>query len=293
MKWSTSGKRIVLAGYLSLIALTIAHTTNALVADALYAPLYTPDSASSGDEVATPVDPSPEMAQAILHSGLFLLPPTLDDPLASGQSAGPPQPPMETAKKVALVGTVLGQGGGVMAVLEDSATKKQSLYRIGSDVPNVGTLAEIEKNRVLFREGAQEEWLSLALTQQGGAGASSAMPQAPTPVQTPPGPQRRVLDRREVTAALDDTTRLLTQAQAVPYLTDGKLDGFRLYNVAPRGFVDKIGLQNNDLVQRINGVELRDPSMVLTLFQQLRQERSVRVDLVRNSQRQTITYEIR
>jgi general secretion pathway protein C len=79
----------------------------------------------------------------------------------------------------------------------------------------------------------------------------------------------------------------------VPYLTDGKLDGFRLYSVMPLGFFDKIGLQTNDVLQRINGVELRDPGMLLSLFQQLRNERTIRVDLVRNTQRQTLTYDIR
>ena len=102
-----------------------------------------------------------------------------------------------------------------------------------------------------------------------------------------------MLDRREIDAALSDTTRLLTQAQAVPYLTDGKLDGFRLNSVMPLGFFDKIGLQTNDVLQRINGVELRDPGMLLSLFQQLRNERTIRVDLVRNTQRQTLTYDIR
>ncbi len=61
----------------------------------------------------------------------------------------------------------------------------------------------------------------------------------------------------------------------------------------PLGFFDKIGLQSNDLLQRINGVEIRDPGMLLSLFQQLRQERTVRVDLVRNEQRQILSYEIR
>ena len=85
----------------------------------------------------------------------------------------------------------------------------------------------------------------------------------------------------------------MTHAQAVPYLTDGKLDGFRLYNVVPAGFYDKIGLRTNDLIQRINGTEIRDPGMLLSLLQQLRDERTVRIDMVRNTQRQTLTYEIR
>jgi general secretion pathway protein C len=114
-----------------------------------------------------------------------------------------------------------------------------------------------------------------------------------TRVPHPSAPQRRILDRREIDAALGDMTRLLTQAQAVPNLTDGKLDGFRLASVMPLGFFDKIGLQTNDLLQRINGVEIRDPGILLSLFQQLRNERTVRVDIVRNAQRQILTYEIR
>ncbi len=162
---------------------------------------------------------------------------------------------------------------------------------MGEQIPAVGALSAIEKNRVLFREGKQEEWLDLALTQQQQSGAPGTAITAPVP--RPSAPQRRILDRRDIDAALADTTRLLTQAQAVPYLTDGKLDGFRLYSVMPLGFFDKIGLQSNDLLQRINGVEIRDPGMLLSLFQQLRNERTVRVDIVRNTQRQILTYEIR
>jgi general secretion pathway protein C len=227
----------------------------------------------------------------IVASGLFPLPPGAGDSSASGQTSAPIAPPLEVAKKVALIGTVFGQQGGIMAILEDLPTKKQSLYRMGEEIPAVGALSAIEKNRVLFRVGTQEEWLDLVLTQLphpllSGVPASATVPH-------PSAPQRRILDRREIDAALADTTRLLTQAHAVPYLTDGKLDGFRLYSVMPLGFFDKIGLQTNDLLQRINGVEIRDPGMLLSLFQQLRNERNVRVDIVRNTQRQTLVYEIR
>jgi general secretion pathway protein C len=190
-----------------------------------------------------------------------------------------------------MIGTVFGSQGGMMVILEDLSTKKQTLYRMREQIPAVGILSAIEKDRVLFREGKQEEWLNLALTQQLRSEASGAAPSAPVPRLT--APQSRILDRREIDAALADTTRLLTQAQAVPYLTDGKLDGFRLYSVMPLGFFDRIGLHSNDLLQRINGVEIRDPGMLLSLFQQLRNERTVRVDIVRNAQRQTLIYEIR
>lgn len=293
IQWLTP-KRIVVAVYLCLCASVVAHSANALVANELSLP---PDRSASSvpssgaSSVPDPADTPQQSVKVILQSGLFLLPPGTSMESVGGAPPPPPPPPLEVARKVSLSGTVRGTQRGVMAILEDLASKKQSLYRLGEAVPNVGELAAIEKDRVLFREGTREEWLELgaAHTSHGGPLGTAL----PPPIPTPAIPQRRVLDRREIDAALSDTTRLLTQAQAVPYLTDGKLDGFRLYSVMPLGFFDKIGLQTNDVLQRINGVELRDPGMLLTLFQQLRQERTIRVDLVRNTQRQTLTYDIR
>ena len=293
MAWSPTHVRIASGAYLAALALIVAHATNALVADALYVPLEQPAPTTIGAEAPDTSGQAQQSVAVILHSGLFELPPELHANAGGQAAAAPPPPPIGAARKVALLGTVSGKSGGMMAILEDLGSKKQELYRVGAEIPSVGTLAVIEKERVFFKSGPSEEWLDLTIGQQMRAGAPGYVPPAPAPVHSTAPPARRVLDRREVTDALNDPTRLLTQAQAVPFLSDGKLDGFRLYNVVPSGFFDKIGLQTNDIVQRINGVELRDPGMLLSLFQQLRNERTVRVDMVRNAARQTLTYEIR
>lgn len=261
-KQSLTTKRVVIGGCLSLSLLLPGHRVNAIAADA---------SRVSPIRVSAVTSIIPSELQQAANLGAV---------------------PLDVAKKVALIGTVFGPQGGIMAILEDLSTKKQNLYHLGSQIHAIGALSIIEKDRVLFREGQQEEWLYLALiTQQVPSGAPGAVISAAAP--RPLVPQRHILDRREIDTALADTTRLLTHAQAVPYLTDGKLDGFRLSSVMPLGFFDKIGLQTNDLLQRINGVEIRDPGLLLSLFQQLRNERTVRVDIVRNTQRQTLVYEIR
>jgi general secretion pathway protein C len=291
MTWSPIHLRIAGSAYLGTLALIVAHVTNAFVANALYVPLDRSTPPAGHTEAVAPSDQAQQSVDVILHSGLFELPPEQQAKAGNQTAAPPPPPPIGAARKVSLLGTVFGKSGGMMAILEDLASKKQELYRVGTEIPAIGTLAIIEKERVLFKSGPSEEWLDLTIGQQMRAGAPGYAP--PPPVQPPAAPTRRVLDRREVTGALNDPTRLLTQAQAIPYLSDGKLDGFRLYNVVPSGFFDKIGLQTNDIVQRINGVELRDPGMLLSLFQQLRNERTVRVDMVRNNARQTLTYDIR
>ena len=294
MAWSPTHVRIAGSAYLGAFALIVAHATNAFVADALYVPLDRSAPPAIDAEALASSGQAQQSVDVILHSGLFELPPELHaNAGGTAVAAPPPPPPIGAARKVALLGTVSGKNGGMMAILEDLSSKKQELYRVGAEIPAVGTLAVIEKERVFFKSGPSEEWLDLTIGQQMRAGAPGYVPPAPVLVQSAAAPARRILDRREVTAAMNDPTRLLTQAQAVPYLTDGKLDGFRLYNVVPSGFFDKIGLQTNDIVQRINGVELRDPGMLLSLFQQLRNERTVRVDMVRNTARQTLTYDIR
>ncbi len=286
-------RRLIGGVFLTLASLIIAHTANSFIADALSVSFATPNISSSVPEPTVAADPadSQQRVEDILQSGLFELPAVMQRGKDGGPPPGPPPPPIEAARKVAFLGSVHSTDRGAMAIVEDLTSKTQEMYRVGMQVPNVGTLHTVERDRILFKSGPSEEWLSLAaLHHQTGDGGITPASQ---PAQARSAPTRQVLDRREVTAALNDPTRLMTQAQAVPYLTDGKLDGFRLYNVLPAGFFDKIGLRTSDIVQRINGVELRDPGMLLSLFQQLRNENTVRVDMVRNSQRQTLTYEIR
>ncbi|MBX3325456.1 MAG: hypothetical protein U0223_04725 [Nitrospira sp.] len=291
---SPIARRITGAAYLSLLSLIIAHATNAFVADALNAPptmLGTAPSEPKQIEITDSSDAQLHM-KIILQSGLFELPPasqlTKD---GKPTPSGPPPPPIEAARKVALLGSVHGTEGVAMALLEDLTSKAQNIYRVGVEVPNVGILQSVEKDRALFKNGPSEEWLPLAALSQQTSETGTAFP--PQPVQARGTPTRQVLDRREVVAVLNDPTRVMTHAQAMPNLTDGRLDGFRLWNVLGSGFFYKLGLRNNDVVQRINGVELRDPGMLFSLFQQLRNENSVRVDVVRNNQRQTLTYDIR
>ena len=182
----------MIGAYLALGTFLLAHTVNAFVADALRPPPIQVSALASIIPSETQAESSRALADAIVASGLFPLPPGASGSLASGQAAEPVIAPLEVAKKVALIGTVFGPQGGTMAILEDLPTKKQSLYRMGDQIPAIGALSAIEKNRVLFREGKQEEWLPLALTQQVQSGAPGAVISAPIP--RPSAPQRRTLD---------------------------------------------------------------------------------------------------
>jgi type II secretory pathway component PulC len=52
-------------------------------------------------------------------------------------------------------------------------------------------------------------------------------------------------------------------------------------------------LQNGDVLQQINGVEIKDPENFMRVFQQLKDETNIAVDFVRNNRRESFAYEIR
>jgi general secretion pathway protein C len=65
-----------------------------------------------------------------------------------------------------------------------------------------------------------------------------------------------------------------------------------LFSIKPQSLVDRIGLKNGDVVQRINGVEISDPSPACGLLQKLHGYAQVRVDVMRNHQPVTLSYDI-
>lgn len=198
-----------------------------------------------------------------------------------------PLPPL----RVKLIGTVVGEPEESLAVLEDTATREQRLYRLQDFVEADARLIEIFRNEVTVLRGDVRE--SLYLGEETAAARPVALP-LPIPPPLTRSPNRWVLDRQEVAAALDNLPQLMTKARVVPSLTpDGKSDGFRVVSISPSSFYERIGLRNGDVIQRINGIDVGDPETFMRIFTQLKQESSITMDLIRNNQRESFTYEIR
>jgi len=295
--------RVCGAAVLCASAYLLAHTFNAWVADSLTLPVESGWPVHMDGGVAPSASPSQasrQSAQDILASGLFLLPPPPPNASTAASSAAP-LPPLNVASKVTLIGIVTGFDGSERAVLEDLPSKKQALYRVTQRVPEVGELAAIEKERVLLREGAQEEWLELAIVRQtASAGrfplpeqSEAKLPAAPVlPIaQQPPG--RRIVERARLVQLFSDQS-YLTEARFQPYFNvNGKIDGFLIDGIRQVGVLEQAGLRNQDILAGINGVEIRDPAKLWEMLRELQHERTVRLNVVRQSQPMTMTVEIR
>jgi general secretion pathway protein C len=270
----------------------VAHIINAVIAEALSVPAGLVQPSSASDREADVRATLPVLVERIRTSGLFPLP---ADPLGmgiAGSGAAPARAPLNLASKLKLLGVVIGDREGVSAIVEELSSKRQLFFRLHDHIPDVGEISEIRRDGMVVRQGDQQELLELAASQTEQpptAPVSAKLAAAPTPGK----PVRTVLDRREVEQAMGDLPKLLSQARAVPYLVNGAMNGFRLDFIEPSSFYEKIGLKYGDVLQQVNGVDIRDPGTMLSLFQQLRNERSVKLDVLRNNQRTAMTFDIR
>jgi general secretion pathway protein C len=313
-------RKLLLCLYIGLSTFIAAHIVNAFVADALLVPDMLPPQLPSQDNALRDSVSPQQLAQDMMTRGLFALPAELSQDAGSSTGAGL-GPPLEAAKKLLLHGTALGIGDKPMAIVQDRSSQQQKLLHLHDRVPNVGELVSIEKTRVLFQDRGQEEWLELAmLTDLEQArripyplGSSQGRPLAIsqparsthlaglTPVVSPVAGVSsagsslpiQIIDRRELSKTLSDIPILLLQAQPVVSMTDGRFNGILLEAVRADGLYSQMGLQTGDVLKRINGMELREPSMLISALEQMKNEHRVKLDLVRNETPRILTYEIR
>lgn len=276
--------------------LLIAHSINAFVADALYV-VPTAPAESGGQGSVRPVSYSPaQYMEDIRASGLFAMPTAAQSSPQQDPGAPVARASLGAAAKIRLIGVVMGERQGVFAIVEELASKRHLLYRLHDDIQDLGEVADIRRDGMAIRRGNVEEWLELEPAEKQVVAGNTATASAASSSSAPSGPGtpiRKVIDRREVESAMNDLPKLLTQARAVPNMVNGTLNGFRIDYMAPASFYEKIGVQTGDVLQRVNGVDIRDPGTILSLLQQLKNEQTVKLDIVRNNQRSTITYDLR
>jgi len=211
---------------------------------------------------------------SILDRGLF------------GEGQGPSGGPVSLeATSYKLIGTVEGKMFSG-AVLADSTG--QTFYRINEKLPDESVIVKVMRNKITLRRSdgvtmdiEVVEDTKITATQQSGAGVKKLTD------------GRFMVDQKEVLASTENMGQILTQARAMPYLEQGKTVGFRISAIVPGSIYTKIGLQNGDVIQRVNSQDIDDPAKFFQLYQGLRNERNITIDLIRGGQRQTLNYEIR
>ena len=202
----------------------------------------------------------------------------------------------QTKLNLKLWGTVAAddQRSGVnRAVIENSRTREQHLYRVGDAVENA-RIAEIRRNYVVLDVNGRKEKLVIEEKLPGAAERIAGGKELPAPLAAAAvaSDNRIRLERAEVESAFNNLTQLMSEVKIRPYFKDGKPAGFVVANIAPDSVVREMGIKSGDIVNSINGREIKTVDDAMAFYEQLKSGETLSIDLVRRGRPETIQYTI-
>ncbi len=105
---------------------------------------------------------------------------------------------------------------------------------------------------------------------------------------------RKILSRSDVeNKVFKKVNQILTQIAISPYMKNGKMEGLRLVRVPKNNIVYELGGRSGDIIKRVNGHELSQIDQLYKLWENIKDDSIISVDLERNHQIYTYTFEIR
>ena len=189
-----------------------------------------------------------------------------------------------------------------VAVFVNPAKKQPGAYRLTEKLLDKAEIIKIDWRRVLINNQGRCEMLSLEEP-------SKKKPKSSSPVASKAStkaPKVKIGDnvkklsdteyeipKDEIENVLGNLNVIATQARIVPSFRNGKANGFKLFSIRPGSLYSKIGIQNGDVIQKINGYEINSPDKALEIYGKLKEASSITVDLVRRGRTKTMSYGIR
>jgi general secretion pathway protein C len=202
--------------------------------------------------------------------------------------------PVRSSLHAILVGTAVANPPKYsLCQLTNTDSNETLVYAVGDKFMGA-RIYTIERERVLVDNDGRNEFID------NSAAAPMNVGVAALPPPGVPGDQsvrqlsdnQYVVARTELNGALSNLSQLATQARIVPSFKNGVANGFKLFSIVPDSLYSKIGIQNGDVIRRINGYEMNSPDKALEIYQKLRDANRIEIELERRGETLRKSYSI-
>lgn len=197
----------------------------------------------------------------------------------------------ETDLKLKLWGTVSRQNGAAYAVIEDTKTRQQNLYRTGDSIQNA-TVKMILREKVVLRVNESDEILTMEEIAKGRSRSSGKQSRQATRLPVSSYTRKITLNRASIENALENIGQLMDQATIRPHIEDGRPAGIAITGIRPNAIFRKMRLRNGDVITGVNGRSIESVEDAISVFEDLTTSSEIKVDIKRRGRNQTLDYKI-
>jgi general secretion pathway protein C len=201
--------------------------------------------------------------------------------------------PVRTSLRGSLIGTAVADPAqySLCEIMNPDLGEPQ-IFTVGSMYLGA-RIYQIDKERVLFVNNGVNEYMD-----NGAAGPNLGVVAVAPPPPSNDGSVKQlsehqyVVAKSEINNALTNLSDLATKARIVPSFKNGVANGFKLFSIVPDSLYSKIGIQNGDVIHRINGYEMNSPDKALEIYQKLRDANRIEIEFERRGETVHNSYSI-
>lgn len=200
-----------------------------------------------------------------------------------------------------LIGTLAGGIDNPLAIIQDTRNRSVDIYGVGDRLLNMAEVKRIERMRVLVERNGKIEEIVLSEDNEAPKGkkgkrnkkaVKASKKKTPSLDVVENGENEFVIDKEQFSDLLTDLGPLLSSARVVPNFEGGVIDGYKIFAIRSNSLYEKIGLQNGDIIDAINGNKIETPDKALMLFQQLKSEEHFDLSIRRDGSALSFSYDL-
>jgi general secretion pathway protein C len=184
-----------------------------------------------------------------------------------------------------------------VATIVVQAKNETQAFMTEDEVENLCKITKIERRRVTFRnlnnnrleyiEIPKDSAITFGLRAQETAGGSEVGKQ---------GEFDFSMRREDLLKYTSDLGSILNQARMVPNIipgSGGRVEGFRFVTIQPGSIFEKLGFKPNDVIKQVNGEPVNSPTKGMELYNALRTEARIKLQVERDGRDESFTYEVK
>ncbi len=206
---------------------------------------------------------------------------------------------------LSLIGVIVSpDASSSIATLKNEQSGEILTLRTGESILGF-SLSQVLENSVILKRGEQTYRIFLG---RGRMSKTTEPPQERPMEIRPPAPEKKPsegqrpssdvismeFDKEEVERRLEEELPLIMKdARFVPNLEEGVVRGFKITRLPAQSILSEVGIRRNDIILKINDVELNSVEGMLDLFMKFRNETRFEVSIERRGKIIRIQYTLK
>lgn len=193
-----------------------------------------------------------------------------------------------TSLNCSLVGTIIKETGGSLAIINDNQNNSQEKYGVGSVVQGA-RVAMILRNKVVLNINGKDELLVMGIEKiraERAAEEQSLKSDENAEVVTYKVSQSLIRN------SINNVAQIMSNVRVKPYFMDGKPSGFQISRIKDGSIFKSMGFKDGDVIKDVNGQQINSTKDIMNLYSNLKDSSFFSIKVRRGNQTKTLNYKV-